>query len=328
MKTTFDMPTASNLCLRQSFYAIAEATLFAYDVIGRTRPKSKRRNRIATFTNKATLTYNGRSTDSNTVVGNFAQSLTVTKTALGGTYLSGGDVTYVISIINSGSVGYTGLTVTDNLGAYPFGTETLVPLDYVQGSLAYYINGVLQPALAVGDTPPLSISGVSVPAAGNAMLIYEAAVNDKAPLDVDGVITNNVTVSGASLPEPVTASETVNAIAEAMLSITKSLFPTTVTENGALSYTFVIENSGNTPVVATDNAVVTDVFDPILNITSVTLDGALLTEGTDYTYNATTGEFATAIGTITVPAATYTQNPDGSVTIVPSAVTLVVNGTI
>ena len=283
---------------------------------------------MATFTNKATLTYSGRSTDSNTVVGNFAQQLTVTKTALGGTYLPGGDVTYVISIINTGTVGYTGLSVTDDLGAYPFGTGTLVPLDYVEGSLAYYINGVLQPALTVGATPPLSISGVSVPAGSNTMLIYEAAVNDRAPLGVDGTITNNVTVSGASLPEPVTASETVNVVSEAMLSITKSLFPTTVTENGALSYTFVIENSGNTPAVATDNAVVTDIFDPILSITSVTLDGVALTEGTDYTYNETTGEFATVAGRITVPEATYTQAPDGSVTITPSAVTLVVNGTI
>ena len=75
---------------------------------------------------------------------------------------------------------------------------------------------------------------------------------------------------------------------------------------------FVIENSGNTAVVATDNAVVRDIFDPILAITSVTLDGVSLVEGTDYTYNQATGEFVTSEGAITVPAATYTQNPDGS----------------
>ncbi len=283
---------------------------------------------MATFTNKATLTYNGRSTDSNTVVGNFAKTLDVTKTAVTSTYSDGSDITYIVSLVNAGTSTLSGLTLVDSLGAYAFLDTTLVPLGYIEGSLRYFINGVLQPDLAVGATPPLTVTGLSVPAGGNVMLIYEAAVNDRAPLGVADSITNTVTVSGGSLAESVTATETVNALEEALLSITKSLFPTTVPENGAITYTFVIQNSGNTEVVATDNAIVTDVFDPILNITSVTLDGVVLTEGTDYTYNAETGEFATSVGTITVPAATYTQNPDGSIVTVPGAVTLVVNGTI
>ena len=40
------------------------------------------------------------------------------------------------------------------------------------------------------------------------------------------------------------------------LTISKSLNPTTVTENGQLTYTFVIQNTGNTPTVATDNATI------------------------------------------------------------------------
>ena len=283
---------------------------------------------MATFTNKATLTYNGRSTDSNTVVGNFAEILAVTKTAVDNTYSDGSDITYIVSLVNSSTSSLSGLTLVDDLGAYAFGGGDIVPLDYISGSLRYFINGVLQPDIAVGATPPLTISGISVPAGGNAMLIYETTVNNKAPLDVDSSILNTVTVSGGTLAESVTATETVNTVAEALLSITKSLFPTTITENGALTYTFVIQNSGNTAVVATDNAIVSDTFDPILNITSVSLDGVALTEGAGYTYNAATGEFATVGGVITVPAATYTQNPDGTIVTVPGAVTLVVNGVI
>lgn len=283
---------------------------------------------MATFTNKATLTYNGRSTDSNTVVGNFAETLAVTKTAVDNTYSDGSDITYIVSLVNSSTSSLSGLTLVDDLGAYAFGGGDIVPLDYISGSLRYFINGVLQPDIAVGITPPLTINGISVPAGGNAMLIYETKVNNKAPLDVDSSILNTVTVSGGTLAESVTASETVNTVPEALLSITKSLFPTTITENGALTYTFVIQNSGNTAVVATDNAIVTDTFDPILNITSVSLDGIALTQGTGYTYNPATGEFATVDGVITVPAATYTQNPDGTIVTVPGAVTLVVNGVI
>ena len=91
----------------------------------------------------------------------------------------------------------------------------------------------------------------------------------------------------------------------------------------------MIENTGNTAVEATANAVVTDVFDPILTNITVTLDGTPWTAQTNYTYDQTTGNFATLPGQITVPAATYTQNPETGVwTTVPGTVTLVVSGTI
>ena len=86
--------------------------------------------------------------------------------------------------------------------------------------------------------------------------------------------------------------------------------------------------TGNTPAVATDNLVVTDTFDPIITINSVTLDGVPLSLGTGYTYDQSTGLFETVQSVITVPAATYVQNSDGSYTTVPGTATLTVNGTI
>ena len=114
----------------------------------------------------------------------------------------------------------------------------------------------------------------------------------------------------------------------AELSITKSVSPTTVTENGQLTYTFVIENTGNTDAVATDDIVLSDDFDPILTNISVTLNGAPLSEGTGYTYDEASGAFATVAGQITVPAASYVQNADGSWTVIPGTATLVVSGTV
>ena len=64
------------------------------------------------------------------------------------------------------------------------------------------------------------------------------------------------------------------------------------------------------------------------NIT-VELDGVVLTEGTGYTYNETTGKFATTNGTITVTAATFTQNPTtGVVTTTPGVAVLTITGTV
>ncbi len=283
---------------------------------------------MPTFTNKATLSYNGITTESNTVTGNIAETLAVTKLVLDDVYTRDGRLTYVINLVNTGTVSFSALTLTDDLGGYVSGEETAYPLDYVEGSLLYLINGAVaaDPAVTVG--PPLTLSGISVPAGGNATIIYQADVTDAAPLDVDGSVTNTVTVTGAGLAEPLTASATINALEAPILSITKALSPTTVPENGTISYTFVISNNGNVAAEATDNAVVTDLFDPILNITSVTLDGAPLTLGTGYTYNTATGLFQTVAGVITVPAATYIQNPDGSFSVTPGTTTLTVTGTI
>ena len=283
---------------------------------------------MATFTNKATLSYNGGSVDSNTVTGELLEVLSITKTAVLDEYTPGDSVTYVIALRNTGPTALTGLTLTDDLGGYPFGAGTLYPLTYVAGSATYYVNGVLQPAPAVTAGPPLSVTGLSVPAGGNALLIYEATVNSFAPLAVGSTIINTATVSGGGISTPISATETITAAQRAVLTISKSLSPTVVTENGQLTYTFIIENTGNTPAVATDNIVVSDTFDPVLSPISVTFNGTAWTTGVNYTYNSTTGEFSTIAGQITVPAATYTQNPDGTWTISPGVSTLTVTGTV
>ena len=282
---------------------------------------------MATFTNKATLSFSGGSVDSNTVTGTFLESLGITKTALVDEYSEGSRLTYVISITNSGSSSFTGLTLTDDLGAYTFGAETLTPLSYVDGSVLYYINGILQAPPTV-TASPFSIGGISVPAGANVTIVYAADVNQFAPLDAGGQITNTATLSGTGLAEPITAIETVSSSDSPDLSITKALSPTTVPENGTITYTLTIQNNGNTAAVATDNLVVTDVFDPILSNITVTLDGTPLVEGVDYTYNELAGIFTTTEGRITVPAATFIRQPDGSFARVPGESILVITGNI
>jgi len=91
----------------------------------------------------------------------------------------------------------------------------------------------------------------------------------------------------------------------------------------------VIQNTGNQAVVATDNAAITDTFDPILTALAVTFNGVTWTQGVQYNYDETTGLFTTVPGQITVPAATYTQDPvTGAYTLTPGVATLVVTGTI
>jgi len=284
---------------------------------------------MATFFNQATLTYNNTTTLSNVVSGEIVGVLSAEKTAVSPDYAVGEDIAYVISLINNGSVPYTNLTVTDDLGTYESGGLTLTPLTYVEGSVKYFINGVLQTAPSVTDLFPLTFTGIDVPAGGNAIIVYEAVVNSFAPLGADATITNTVTVTGDRLGAPVTADETIGSASGPMLTITKELSPVSVPENGEITYTFVIRNTGNEEIVATDNAVITDVFDPILDITSVTYNGTPWTEGVNYDYSEATGTFTTREGQITVPAATFVQDPaTGEWVVTPGIATVVVVGTV
>ena len=284
---------------------------------------------MAAFSNQATLTYNQTSVSSNVVTGEIIEVLSITKNALADSYSSGSEITYVLNLVNSGTVPFTDVTVTDDLGAYTFGTQTLVPLDYVEGSERYFVNGELQTESAAQVSGGvLTVSGISVPANGNSQIMYQTRVNSFAPLSENSTITNTASAQNGNAAA-VTASETVAVSGDPILSIVKAVSPSTVPENGTLTYTFTISNTGNTAADAADNVSVTDIFSPVLDITEVTLNGTPLSQGTGYTYDQTTGEFATVPGGITVDAASYTQDPTtGEYSVIPGTAVLTVTGTV
>jgi len=284
---------------------------------------------MAIFSNQATLTYNGNSTNSNIAYGEILDVLTATKTAIEGTYTPGDLVTYVVTLRNTGAAALTGLTVTDDLGGYAFNGTTVYPLTYADGSAAVFVNGVPQSAPAVTAGPPLVVSGLNIPAGGDLVLVYQARANEFAAPAAGGTIVNTVTVTGDGISTPITATETVTAETAPNLTISKSISPTQVVDNDRITYTFVIQNTGNEAVVATDNAAITDTFDPILTDLAVTFNGTAWTEGVQYTYDETTGLFTTLPDALTVPAAAYTQDPaTGAYTLTPGISTLTVTGTI
>ena len=284
---------------------------------------------MAQFTNQAQLSYNNTVVNSNVVVGEILEVVSANKTAVIDTYSDGSTVTYVISIVNSGSTAITNLTVTDDLGAYTQGGTLRTPLSYIDGSVQLFVNGVLQTPPAVSTAPTLTFSGITLPADSDMVLVYSADVNDYAPLGVTDSIVNTASITGNGIPTTVTVSETITPVQAPQLRITKSLEPVPVSENGVLTYRFVIDNYGNVATEATDNVALSDLFDPILSGITVSLDGTTWTEGVQYTYSETTGQFNTVPGQIIIPAATYTQDPTTGIwSIVPGSVVLTVTGTV
>ena len=285
---------------------------------------------MATFFNQATLSFGGNVVNSNTTEAELLSGLSITKSAITTTYEAGGNIAYSITVSNMGGAAYTALTVTDDLGAYTTaGGTAAVPLTYNAGSLLYYLNGVLQPSPTVTAVGNLEISGIDLPPQSTATFIYTAVANEFAPISAGSTITNTATTNGGVGVGEISDTATVGVNEGADLTIAKAVCPAVITDNERLTYTLIVQNHGNVPIVATDGVIVSDIFNPILSDITVTLNGAPLAETTGYTYDESTGAFATVDGVITVPAATYTQNPDtGAYSVTPGVTVITVSGTV
>lgn len=283
---------------------------------------------MATFYNQATLSYNDTVTNSNVTSGELLEALNAAKAAISASYSIGESVAYSVSIVNSSAAPITNVTVTDNLGAISYGGTTVYPLDYVAGTLRLYVNGAIATTPTVTATAPLTVSGITIPAGANAILLYEARANSAAPGAIGSTITNTAVISGDALAEDITVSATVPVGEEASLTIAKAICPDTVTDNSEITYTFIIQNSGNAEADAGANVSVSDTFTPVLSNISVTLNGTPLA-ATAYTYDEATGVFTTLPGQITVPGATYSINPTtGEQSVTPGVAILKIVGTV
>ncbi|MCQ2479935.1 MAG: DUF11 domain-containing protein [Clostridia bacterium] len=291
---------------------------------------------MAIFYNQATITYNGNTVTSNRVVGEIEEPLSIDKSALEENYRPNEPVNYVISFTNTIDTDITNASVSDNLGLYEFTPETeetpinLRSMTFVDGSGRYYVNSIEQtenlPTFELDAEGNLNITGITVPANGDAMVIYKAVPNEFAPLGEDTpavarTITNIATLTSDASEEKPTATLTLPANLEPELSLEKNISPVPVIDNGEITYTFDITNTGAT---AATGVVFADTFDPILSNVTATLDGNPFT---GFDYNETTGEFT--VDSLDVPAATYTQDETtGEWETTPGTATLVVKGTI
>ncbi len=286
---------------------------------------------MATFTNQASVTYNGNVINSNVVTGEINEILSVTKAALNECYYANdGGTAYVITLTNAGTTPITGVTVTDNLGAYTLGTQTLYPLTYDDDTTRFFVNGVLQttPPTITPTATSLVFSNITIPADSNALIIYRASANEFAPLAAGSTITNIATVTGTGVINDATATSVLGVCPGPRLEITKAVSPAVVDDNGQLTYTLTLLNYGNTAITTADDLIVSDQLDPVLNITDVRYNNTTAwTNPANYTYNA--GLFQTVANQIEIPAATNTQDVTTGVwTTTPGTATITITGTV
>ncbi len=281
------------------------------------------------ITNQASLQYQYGDTSA-TVLSNIAtavleQPLSVEKTSLRDEYRAGDTPTFVLRIVNSGDAALNNVTVRDDLGTFTSGTVSVTPYAFLPDAILFVDgvnNGVLTPT---GGEDEIVFTIPTLPADTTALIVYEVALTEEAPLAAGESITNTVTVTADGLTDSAQDSFTAVAAEYADVTITKTMTPSVV-DGGRIVYTFDIENSGNAEA---ENIVLRDAFDPAPESITVAVNGTIL-PATEYSYTGGVLTVPGAFGTpLSLPAAQITRNPaTGNVIITPSALRITVTGTL
>ena len=287
---------------------------------------------MPTIENFATVRYTSNGVES-TAVSNLAEidlqsSVSLFKTPLSTAYGNDTILTYILTIQNSSGAALTGVRVEDDLGTFPFNSTELTPLTYA-GDAILLINGQdVTAQLTVDATSPsvLIFTIPSLPAGATANIVYNAQINEFAPLDLNASILNTATLTTDTECANGTATATVTAQSEANISVLKQMCPNPVVCGGTLTYSIRIYNYGNTPA---QDVQIIDSFDPAPSNITVTRNGVVV-PSSDYTYDAGVLTVpATATAGDTIPAATFTRDPvTGVVSVIPGMVEYVITGTI
>ena len=287
---------------------------------------------MATIENFATVSYTSGGI-SETKVSNLAEiglesAISFTKSTLGETYGEDDVITYILSMTNTSASTITNVSITDDLGTFVFGTLELSPLTYTAPALLLIDGQDVSTQLTVDTSTAGSLvfSFPALPAGATANIVYRAAVNEYAPLDVNASVTNTATLTSDSDCADGTATATITAVSAANVSVFKQMSPNPVICGDTVTYTIRIYNYGN---IAAENVVLTDTFNPAPENITVSRDGVLLI-GTDYTYvNGTLTVPSTAQSPVTVPAATFIRDvTTGIVNVTPGMIEYTITGTI
>ena len=287
---------------------------------------------MPTIENFATVRYNS-SGISETKISNLAEveltsSVGFTKSVLTQTYTDGSTVTYILTITNNSTSPLTNVSVTDNLGTFVCVESEVTPLTYT-GPSVLLINGIDNSGLLSVDSslPQRVIFTIaSLPANSVSNIIFTATANEYAPLESESYIENTAELTSDSQCDNSSASTRISVLSAANVTVFKQMCPNPVICGGTLTYTVRIYNYGN---IEATNVLLSDTFVPAPASITVSRDGVVLS-GTDYTYvGGTLTVPASDLVNITVPAATFTRDPETCVVNVdPGVVEYVIKGTI
>ena len=201
-------------------------------------------------------------------------ALTIVKTASTATATPGQQVTYTVTVTDTGQTPYTGASVTD-------------PLSGVLDDAVYSNDAAATAGTVSYASPALAWTGDLTPG-GSAVITYSVTIDN--PATGDHVLANTVTSAapGSNCPAGGTdprCTVTVTVVSAATLTITQTAGAPSAVAGGVVHYTITIANSGLSPYAG---ASVTDSLSGVLDDAAYDSDAAAVITGT-----------GTAAGTVT-----------------------------
>jgi len=268
--------------------------------------------------NSVTLTYNSgdntASAASNVVSTSLLDSygISAQKVSANDSFRPGENLTYLVTVTNTGTQPVFAVEITDNLAAGL--------LTYVNNS-AFMVNDEGATPVEPTEITPLTIPVAEVLQSGESVTVLYVAQVSASVEDAVEEITNTALATArqseaGAVVEAEPVSVTIPREDFAQIDIVKAVDKAVISSGDTLTYTFTIENSGNIPAT---NVVITDTLPVGFEITSIESETEGVTTvyiATDYTVDAN-NTLTLPVGnkTITVPARNESGNGVTTVTI-------------
>lgn len=278
------------------------------------------------FQNQATLSYNNNIVKSNVVSGKITAPYSITKFSSQWTYKLGSEIAYTIVVENYLDA-ETPMIVYDDMGLFYIDQTPHMPLTHDMFSTIFIVvtpTGTFQrPAGVITEKDKIGFS-IIMPAKSTAFISYVARVNSFADINPQATIKNNATLQVAPYSQ-VNSDNIISVRNYSDIRIAKYMPNKQVSVDQPLSYVFVVNNYGNTAV----SPVLSDFIEPNLTDITVSGNGSIWTEGTQYEYDPTTSIMTIPKGSFTLTPATSVQNPaTGEWILTPSSFEIAITGTV
>ncbi len=226
---------------------------------------------------------------------------------------------------------YSNAYIKDNLGLYFKYMGGYNPLKYISNTMRFYRNGKSFNNDYGYSATDIEVLNLSISPNDTITIAYQVSLNQHAPFEIlDGIastITNTATLydnkGGTQLEN---SSDIITAEPFTDLSLTKWLTPNPIVQNQQVTYSFIFQNTGNTPV--TSGAVISDKFSHPMTIDKVTFNNMEWTAGTEFTYSNLSRTFSSLGNNIKVQAATYEHADLKGYITTPGTSTLMIYGTV
>lgn len=280
------------------------------------------------FVNQTQLTFGNNIIKSNIVEGEILEALIGNKVTLTDQYLFDSVITYFINLTNNSERDISSINIEDNLATYTINNNEYTPLDYIDGSSKLFINGKEEQNLdIVKNKHNVIFKNITLKKNQTITLVYQGKINSYAPLGENNIIINKAKINYPNMTDSLVLESQLCYSNKANIKLEKSIDKTVYKIGEKIKHVIKILNYGINDLSLINNLTIKETFSPIIKNIEVTYNGVKWTNGVNYSYNSTSGNFITLSNQIALFKAKITKNENtNQYNLIPSFATLIIEG--